>query len=274
MRKGFGMDTADLVFAEAEWDAAMPKVVADMTEYLKQYRTPIFRDCGDHGVGHGSGSYLRIGDRTFVLTNEHVAVARESGERLVYQFADSDDLRAVAGDHLKFGEPLDLALLPVDAAAWKSTAGGSRAIECNQIAWAHSPYPTELMTFVGFPGDDVGFFFNTVTSKAQCLTGREVKLPPDDERFSLRFHFGIDYKPNLSTDVIGNKGLSRPPGLSGSAVWNTCFVEAKARGIPWTPELAKVTGVIWGWPSNVGCLVATRAEYLRSFLLAALGEMS
>src|ERR1700722_15612683 len=167
------METADLVFTEAEWDAAMPKVVMDMTEYLKQYRTPIFRDCGDHGIGHGSGSYLRLGDRTFVLTNEHVRAARESGERPVYQFANSDDLRAVGGDHPKFGDPLDLALLPVDAASWKSDGCGSRAIECSQIAWAHSPYPTEIMTFVGFPGDDVGFFFNTITSKAQCLTGRE-----------------------------------------------------------------------------------------------------
>ena len=35
-------------------------------------------------------------------------------------------------------------------------------------------------------------------------------------------------------------------------------------------ELSVVTGVVWGWPSSVGCLVATRAEYLRSFLLEAI----
>jgi hypothetical protein len=28
-----------------------------------------------------------------------------------------------------------------------------------------------------------------------------------------------------------------------------------------------VTGVIWGWPSGHACLVATRAEFVRSFLL-------
>jgi hypothetical protein len=56
-------------------------------------------------------------------------------------------------------------------------------------------------------------------------------------------------------------------GLSGSTVWNTNFVAAKMDGIEWTPELAKVTGVVWGWPSGHACLVATRAEYLRSFLL-------
>jgi hypothetical protein len=64
--------------------------------------------------------------------------------------------------------------------------------------------------------------------------------------------------------------LPLPPGLSGSRLWNTRFVEAKMAKIPWTPELALVTGVIWGWPSGLGCLIATRAEYLRSFLLEAL----
>ncbi len=113
------------------------------------------------------------------------------------------------------------------------------------------------MSFVGFPGDDVRFFFETITAKAQCLTGPEVELSPGDDRFSSRFHFGRDYNPNLSNDGIGNKGLSRPPGLSGSTVWNTCFVEAKVCGIAWTPEMAKVTGAVWGWPSNFGCLVAT-----------------
>ena len=265
------MKAADLVFTEAEWDAAMPRVVTDMTLYLKQFRTPIFRDLGAHGVGHGSGSFLRLGNQTVILTNAHVADPREKGARLVYQFDGSDDLRFVVGDHLKFAEPLDLAFLPVHAEAWESVPHGSRAIGVDQIAWAHSPVQTEIMTFVGFPGDDVGFVFSTLTSKAQCLTGREVELPADDDRFSSRFHFGLNYKPDLSTDVLGTKGLSRPPGLSGSTVWNTGFVEAKIRGIPWTPDLAKVTGVIWGWPSNVGCLVATRAEYVRSFLLGALG---
>jgi hypothetical protein len=37
----------------------------------------------------------------------------------------------------------------------------------------------------------------------------------------------------------------------------------------WSPEMARVTGVVWGWPSSIGCLVATRSEYIRSYLLAA-----
>jgi hypothetical protein len=121
---------------------------------------------------------------------------------------------------------------------------------------------------VGFAGAKVGFHFGTLTSMASCYTAREAPLP-EDERFSPRRHFGLDYRPDLATDVIGKEGLPLPPGLSGSTVWNTCVVEAKAQGIDWSPDLAKVTGVIWGWPSNIGCLIATRVEYLHGFLLQA-----
>lgn len=38
-----------LLFSKEEWEAAMPKLTADMTAYLKQYRTPVFIDRGDHG---------------------------------------------------------------------------------------------------------------------------------------------------------------------------------------------------------------------------------
>lgn len=129
---------------------------------------------------------------------------------------------------------------------------------------------TELLTFAGFAGDNTNFVYGTLQAEATCSTSREVSLPEDDERFDARFHFGLDYRPDRATRVSGNKDLPRPPGLSGSTVWNTGVVEAKRKGISWTPDFARVTGVIWGWPSNHGCLVATRGEYLRSFILAAL----
>ena len=259
---------AELLFDETAWAAAQQTVVAAMTAYMKPYRAPVFEDFGDHGDGWGTGSYVQLGDRVFILTNEHVARARQSGRTLIHQFAGQETLRPIIGDHFAVGVPRDLALLPVDAAAWADPSNESKAITADQIAWAHAPVVGELLTFVGFAGANVAFHFGTLTSKATCYTAREAELPPDD-RFCSRFHFGIDYKPDLATDVIGKEGLPLPPGLSGSTVWNTCFVEAKANGIPWKPELAKVTGVVWGWPSNVGCLVATRGEYLHGLLLGA-----
>lgn len=257
-----------LLFTETEWNTAMPGVVKAMTEYLRPYRTPIYKHCDTYGEGWGSGSYLRLGDKIFILTNEHVAAVREQGVVLANQFDAQEDIRRIIGNHTAYTSPLDLALLPVDMAAWSNATNMSKAIEIEQISVAHDPVRGELLTFAGFAGQSVAFYFNTLFVRSTCYTAREIDLPADD-RFSSRFHFGLDYRPDLATTVIGDRGLPLPPGLSGSSVWNTNFVAAKMGGIEWTPELAEVTGVVWGWPSSHACLVATRAEYLRSFLLGA-----
>lgn len=264
--------SGELLFSKKEWDAAVPGVVREMTEYLRAYRTAIYDLKHDYGEGWGSGSYLRLKDRIFILTNEHVACAREPGRTqakiLGHQFDGQEDIRAIVGNHLAYPFPLDLALLPLDMRAWAETANQSKPIEIDQISIGHDPVKGELLTFTGFAGEKVSFHFDTLFAEGTCYTAREVDLPLDP-RFSSRCHFGLDYRPEAAESVGGKNGLPLPPGLSGSTVWNTGFVAAKMLGIPWTPERARVTGVIWGWPSEHACLIATRAEFLRSFLLGA-----
>lgn len=258
--------SGDLLFTEAEWNAAIPGVVAAMTDYLRPYRTAIYEHKGEYGEGWGSGSFLRLGDKVFILTNQHVACIREESRVLAYQFDGQADIRAIAGNHAEHLWPLDLAVLPVDMKAWPDATNKSSPIEVEQIALGHDPVPGELLAFTGFAGQSTSFHFNTLFTKGTCYTAREIELP-QDERFSSRFHFGLDYRPDLASSVNGTDALPLPPGLSGSTVWDTRFVAARMAGIPWTPELATVTGVVWGWPSGHACLVATRAEFVRSFLL-------
>ena len=260
-----------LLFTEAEWQAAMPTVVADMTDFLAARRAPVFKDHVDHGEGWGSGSFLELGGKVFILTNEHVADARTPSQQLASQLHNQEDIWRIVGNHVQLPLPLDLALLPVPDVMW-ATTHGSKAIGVEQIAIAHDPVEGELLAFSGFAGERVRFHFGTLFSEPTCSTARETALPADD-RFSGRFHFGIDYRPDLAEDVIGTKGLPLPPGLSGSTVWNTRFVAAKMAGQNWTPDIAQVTGVVWGWPSDHGCIVATRAEYVRSFLLEAARQL-
>lgn len=258
-----------LLFTEDEWNAALPDVVRRMTDFLGPYRTPVYEDCGSYGKGWGSGSYIQLGSQIFILTNEHVSQVRSAGKLLTYQFFGQDDIRRIVGSHLEYPAPIDLGLLPVDGAAWLDPDNSSKAIEIEQIAFAHMPVPGELLTFTGFAGDKVDFYFDTLCAEGTCYTAREIKLPHHAD-IDPRFHFGMDYRPNLSTTILGTSGLPSPPGLSGSTIWNTAFVEAKMRGLEWTPEMARVTGIVWGWPSSDGCLVATRVEYLRAFLLNAV----
>lgn len=265
-----------LLFTEEEWNAAAPAVAADMVAYLRPYRTAIYEhkqneDGDEHGEGWGSGSYLRVADKVLILTNHHVACIRAEGRSLAYQYDGQEDILAVSGNHAELPWPLDLAVLPTDALAWAASSNKSKPIEIEQIALAHDPAPTELLAFTGFAGQHVSFHFNTLFSKGTCYTAREVELP-QDERFSSRVHFGIDYRPDLASTLQVGHGLPLPPGLSGSTVWDTGFVAAKMAGVRWTPDCARVTGVIWGWPSGNACLVATRAEYLRSFLLSVVAQ--
>jgi hypothetical protein len=118
----------------------------------------------------------------------------------------------------------------VREAAWAESHHASKVIHTDQITLAHTPTPTEIFAFAGFAGERTSFHFDSLFCKTTVSLSREVKLP-EDERWNSRFHFGLDYRPDLATSVVGNEGLPRPPGLSGSAVWNTCFVEAKAKGI-------------------------------------------
>lgn len=255
-----------LLFTEEEWAAALPDVVQRMSDFLKPYRAPIYEDCDSYGQGWGSGSYIRLGGKVFILTNEHVSRVRGDGKILTYQFYGQDDIRQFVGNHVEYPAPLDLGLLPVDMTAWSDLTNGSKAIDIDKIALAHTPVPGELMTFTGFAGDNVNFHFDTVCAEGTCYTARETQLPTHPD-INPRFHFGMEYRPDLATKIMGTNGLPRPPGLSGSTVWNTAFVEAKMRGRPWTPDMARVTGIVWGWPSSDGSLVATRVEYLRAFLL-------
>ena len=253
-----------MLFTEEEWNQAIPEVVRAMTEYVRPFGTPVSKHHGDHGEPWGSGSYLQLGDRFFILTNQHVAAARNAEQELIHQMHGSDDLCRIVGDHAAWDWPLDLAILPAQN-GWTQTGHQAKAIASDQIAITHDPAPTEILTFYGFSGERGGFHFGTLINQGTCSTSREITLPAD-ERFNSRFHFGLDYRPDLATTVMGTSGLPCPPGFSGSVVWNTGFVEARLRDIAWKPDMARVTGVIWGWLSAHGCLVATRAEFVRSFL--------
>lgn len=260
------MAEPQLLFTEAEWNEEVPKVVRAMHEYVATFLVPVSKYLGEYGELWGSGTYLKLAERTFILTNEHVARVR-STTQLLHQLCDQDDLHHIRGDHLCFGWPLDIALLPVTKSIWEAPGHRAKAITADMISIAHEPAPTELLTFAGFSGDRSQFRFNTLITPGTSSTAREVPLPTDN-RFNARFHFAIDYKPDLATNVVGSHSLPCPPGMSGSAVWNTGFVESRMAGESWTPEWARITGIVWAWLSSSGCIVATRSEYVRSFLLS------
>ena len=124
----------ELLFTEDEWNTAMPKVVADMTAYLRPYRAAIYEhhaaaeDDEEHGTGWGSGSYLRLGDKVCILTNEHVSCARRDNRVLAHQFDGQEDIRRIVGDHVEYPyTPKPKGDATADAAGPKARATAKKA---------------------------------------------------------------------------------------------------------------------------------------------------
>ena len=263
-----------LLFTKGEWEAAVAEAMPKMQSCVGDFLAPISKHLTDHAMLEGTGTYISLAGRTFILTNSHVADVRSGTQILIHQLKDREQLVPIIGNHFAIPLPQDVALLPVDAAAWAAADHSSRAITAGMILPKHEPAPTELLFFMGFAGSRQSFRYETLITPITPYASREIPLPSGDARFKAAYHFGLDYNPGLAVSLGPGPGLPLPPGLSGSLVWNTRIVECKLIGRPWTPAEARVTGLVWGWPSNVGCLVATRAEYLVAVIADAADQVS
>jgi hypothetical protein len=251
-----------------EWDRHATRVTNEMKEFTKKFVTPISRAIDhDHGEPWGTGNYIELNKRPGLLTNEHVAVALKSNS-LAHQFLGADTLFRATQPFHAFGVPLDVAVSPIEDKVWTVEQHQSAVIPEEKWALAHAPVKDEILFFKGIKGARVPFAFGTLFTNATLYGCVEVPLPTDD-RFHSRFHFGLDYRPDGATPLDG-RDLPLPDGFSGSLVWNTRFVECWQKNERWSVDQAQVTGLVWGWPSGAACLVVTRIEYVRSFLLRVI----
>ena len=121
----------------------------------------------------------------------------------------------------------------------------------------------------GWPGKQshfTTFFERGVISKSLSYGGwlETAKLPG----FDNTTHFPITYPPDELIDELGQPTtLPDPHGLSGSVLWKT---NRKGNGDGWTPEMARVAGLVQGFKHDWRCLVVTRIEYVKGLLLHTL----
>jgi hypothetical protein len=251
-----------------QWDSCVARVTQEMKEFTKTFATPISKVIGhDYGEAWGTGNYIELRQQCYLLTNEHVArVLTENS--LGHQFLSDEGVYRATPFHA-YEWPFDVAVSRIDPHAWTNRPHGSVPIPEDKWALAHAPVDGEVLFLKGFSGSQSRFLFGSLFSNATSYGCQQIPLPASDPRFNSRFHFAIDYRPDRATPLDG-RDLPNPPGFSGSLVWNTRFVECAINKVPWSVDYAQVTGLVWGWPSSEGCLIATRTEYVRSFLLRAV----
>jgi hypothetical protein len=62
----------------------------------------------------------------------------------------------------------------------------------------------------------------------------------------------MHWRPEATTSTDGKTSSIPldPHGMSGSFVWNTRLAEFTGRDETWTPGVARLTGIVWGWDTS------------------------
>jgi hypothetical protein len=146
------------------------------------------------------------------------------------------------------------------------------------MATRHAPVERELLFVFGYPGQYARVPFNVMFAGGCGYLCQEapaictpLATPPFDRLSGQAFfdparHFAIEYRPGPATIAVGDRGLPLPPGMSGSLVWDTGYFAARADGREWSPEMAVITAIVWGWHSNTGHIVATRIDHMHGLI--------
>ena len=229
-----------------------------------QFMTPISRAIEhDYGEHRGSGAYIEFAGQRLLITNEHVL---ENPERYHYtqQFHGCEDVLKLPIPAAAEPHPFDVAICPIGDERWQSRQHSAAVIPASRFASTHSPVERELLFFIGYSGERSQFQFGTLFSPGTPLLTQE---PVPRVAGLHENQFALSFKPELAESVDGStRGLPLPPGMSGSLVWNTRFVEYGMQSRPWSVQEAQVTGQLCRWPTNEPYVIATRVEAILAFL--------
>lgn len=208
------------------------------------------------GKLRGSGTFISMGGETFTLTAGHVITGRPAH----YGFGrrhDDEDARAVLGPFYTLPDPLDLGLVYLGADA--GLPEGQSTLSCRAVA-QHSPDPDAEGLFLhGYPGAQSRTIWPRMMTRSMSLPLETYVDECNDGQYDEENHYAVSY-PQVARDEAGNEfHLPDPRGLSGSAVWRSPIGSPNA-----DPE---VVGVVHTWIPVDDCLIVTRVEKVRQFML-------
>lgn len=251
-----------------DWDQLVLNVNAQMAEYVSQYMTPLSYLADDEFPElKGSAVFLKLSQKPYLLSCEHVVRHHIRGKRLAYLINDD---YFFMGDAILTPEPLDLALAPVMHPDFYS--GNKNALPIANISDECKVDFAELFFLGGFPGARSRYmpFDGSLHTMFVSYTTRPKPLP-QDPRFISDDHFALEYNFEAKSTDGSHTTLPIPGGFSGSPIWDTGFL-ASGYGQHWNPSQARLVGIAWFWDQSSSVIVATKATKIREFLLHAIRE--
>ncbi len=252
-------------------------VVRQMTEHTGPTLTQI---CGniDETTGElvGTGNFVLLSDGLYVLTAQHVAHAlfrkdKDSQPKyafgLSYSVGNNLPVERFTGQWVTLGTPQDIAAVKLDS---KGMIGKDISpLRADRFALNTADLNDDLYFIHGWPSSQsrfTAFYERGVISKSRPHGGwLATSLWPGFER---SIHFAVTFAPDGLIDVDGSPAdFVDPGGMSGSVVWKTNKVGCRDE---WTPDMARIVGLVHRYDPEARVLVATRIEYVKGLLLHIL----
>lgn len=265
-----------------EWSKSCACVKDAMRDWANDFVTPISmsekQDHG-HGVLWGTGTYLDIFGKHCLLTNKHVVSDVPENGLLGHLPGPTDD-------YMFINNPWTLASYPTDAACATVPNVGSDgikvAVSYSLVEQYFSAVQDEMLFWIGFPGFTAGRH-EVPTEARQYMTrfgGPLVSrgLPmlsqihkewngKSEGIFNPDFHIAVHYPNEAQRSANGPAvTLPNPKGMSGSLLWDTKYVANHKNSTPWSPDNARVCGLVWGALTDPEVVIATKIEHVRKDL--------
>lgn len=256
----------------SEWDASTFDVRDKMARRVCSSVTPLTKSAdGSRGAALGTGNYVLLEEGRGLVTNRHV-VEEVHGSAHLAHLPVPGECYVACRTFMTEPWPIDLAVgaLPPEA------VGSDRfIITAREFDENCSPVDGEFLFFLGFPGTTAGFhdpitqsntrysWFGTLESLGvPMLTQALVDVPPNLSGYQDSMHIAI-HLPATAPKVLGGppEDLPNPNGESGSLLWDTKFVATQQEGGTWTPDKARICGLLWGVYPTLGIAVATTVEH-------------
>lgn len=238
-------------------------VIADrMNLYVREFVTPLSEESKTNVRLIGTGSFVKVGAKSSIITCEHVVRDRS----LNFKFCDSEDVFGYRGDWQQHCQPVDVAISEEGLSSCPPTL---QCISPNQIADCHTiMHDTELLYFYGFSGENSKLVMETlITYGVGYLTQQNRDMPDNETDFEILWPSGSEkLSPGTSDEARKLIRFSNPEGFSGSLIWNTRFMETGCNIDTWSPSDARVTGILKRFDQNNSVLIATRIEKVRGVI--------
>jgi Protein of unknown function (DUF2934) len=267
------------------WQDISLSIQQDMTDVIGPTVSSLsVSEDGQSGMALGSGTYLNLRGAPYLVTAEHVVAEARNGI-ISHLPVPGGYYVALTNQFQRSVWPIDMAMTRVPSSHF--AASNKQALNAQCFDDRFQPVDKEVLFFIGFPGSSASrhepltesrirkSYFGQLQINALPLL---VQSPPKNFSFNSPVfnstqHFLLGYPATGISKVGGPEvDLRNPHGMSGSLIWDTKWVAAYNSGIAWSPDMARVCGLVWGSSENRDVLIATKIEHIRPILLQFLRE--